>query len=53
MEIFSHHSLFKFNTFGIDVKAREYVQIADEADLAELISECRDKSRKLLILGRG
>ncbi len=53
MEIFPNHSLFKFNTFGIDVKAREFAEVEREADLVEIISDCRDKSRKLLILGGG
>jgi UDP-N-acetylmuramate dehydrogenase len=42
-----------FNTFGINVMAKEFAEVDRETDLVEIISDCHDKSRKLLILGGG
>jgi UDP-N-acetylmuramate dehydrogenase len=53
MEIFSNHPLFKFNTFGIDVRAKEFVDVEKEDDLMHIISSNLDKTKKLLILGGG
>jgi UDP-N-acetylmuramate dehydrogenase len=53
MKIFSNHPLLELNTFGIDVNAKEFASIDNELDLKEIIAECHDRSKKLLILGGG
>src|SRR4051812_43268953 len=46
-------SLKPLNTFGIDVKARYFVEIRSENELCELISQSIYKDNKVLILGGG
>jgi UDP-N-acetylmuramate dehydrogenase len=51
MEILSHFSLKKFNTFGIEAKARKFVAIHNEFELKTVLSE--NKSEKKFVLGGG
>lgn len=51
MEILSHFSLKKFNTFGIEAKARKFVAIHNESELKTVLSE--NKSEKKFVLGGG
>src|ERR1035437_2324729 len=53
MKIEKNKSLRNFNTFGIDVSARKYVEIYDEEKLKTIFSlnELKDESK--LILGGG
>ncbi len=53
MEIFSHHPLFKFNTFGIEVYAREFAEVNSDDQLQQVINNNLDHSKKLLLLGGG
>lgn len=46
-------SLKSFNTFGIDVNAKFFAEIKDEADLAILFANPIVKNEQLLILGGG
>jgi UDP-N-acetylmuramate dehydrogenase len=46
-------SLKSLNTFGIDVKARYFVEVRSENDLSELITRSVYKDNKVLILGGG
>lgn len=46
-------SLKPFNTFGIDVKARYFVEIFEESDLSDLQSLPVFRSGRLLVLGGG
>lgn len=52
MNIKSNISLKPFNTFGIDVNARYFIDIYSENELVEFIS-IRDKKLPLLVLGGG
>ncbi|MBS1527088.1 MAG: UDP-N-acetylmuramate dehydrogenase [Bacteroidetes bacterium] len=53
LQIQENVSLKSFNTFGIDVSARYFVEIAHEEDLAELFLDPQWKSIKRLVLGGG
>ena len=46
-------SLKPYNTFGIDVKAKYFVEIKSEVDLAEVFNHPIAKTQKLLVLGGG
>ena len=45
-------SLKRFNTFGIDVKARDFNSFGSQADLEENL-QAKKPGEKLLILGGG
>ncbi len=51
MEILSHFSLKKFNTFGIEAKARKFVAVHNVAELRAVLEQ--NKSQKKFILGGG
>ena len=51
MEILSHFSLKKFNTFGIEAKAKQFVSVANEAQLKVVLAE--HKTEQLFVLGGG
>jgi UDP-N-acetylmuramate dehydrogenase len=51
MEILYHFSLKKFNTFGIEAKARKFVAIHTVAELKTVLEE--NKSEKKFVLGGG
>jgi UDP-N-acetylmuramate dehydrogenase len=53
MEIFSHYPLKTFNTFGIEAFAEEFIEIATDDDLKDLINQHSSGSKKLNILGGG
>jgi UDP-N-acetylmuramate dehydrogenase len=53
MKIEKNKSLKNNNTFGIDVRAREYVEIYDEEDLKQLLSLSELKDEPKLVLGGG
>jgi UDP-N-acetylmuramate dehydrogenase len=53
MEIFSHHPLKSYNTFGIEAYAREFVEVITDDELKHLLSQYRSGSKKLNILGGG
>ena len=53
MEIFSHHPLKSYNTFGIEVFAHEYTEVGNDEELKQLIDHPLTRSRQLIILGGG
>jgi UDP-N-acetylmuramate dehydrogenase len=53
MEILSDFPLFKFNTFGIEACAKEYVEVKDEGELFQLVKDRKLGSKQLLFLGGG
>ncbi|HVV55958.1 MAG TPA: UDP-N-acetylmuramate dehydrogenase [Mucilaginibacter sp.] len=53
LQIQENVSLKNFNTFGIDVSARYFVEIAHEEDLAELFMDPQWQHVKRLVLGGG
>ena len=53
MQIKNHFSLKDFNTFGIDVRAREFVVIKSHQDLLDLIKGRDFTKEKFLLLGGG
>jgi len=53
MEIVQNYDLTKLNTFGIKARAKFFVQIKDEADLAELFSSSQFQNNEKLFLGEG
>jgi len=53
MEIKSNFSLKQFNTFGIDVSARYYVQITTENELIDVLNRVEYKKVPKLVLGGG
>ena len=53
MEIQKNIALKQFNTFGIDVRAKEFVVIKSHQDLFDLISQHDLTKEKFLILGGG
>ncbi len=53
MQIFTNHSLKKYNTFGIDVNAKYFVECSDIEDLKNLLATPVIKNNPILILGGG
>ena len=51
MNIIQNQSLKKYNTFGIEASAKEFVAIQNEADLASVLKE--NQQKKLFVLGGG
>ncbi|MES2576300.1 MAG: UDP-N-acetylmuramate dehydrogenase [Bacteroidota bacterium] len=51
MEIVPNFSLKKYNTFGIEAKAKQFVAVHSEQDLKTILQE--NKSQKKFILGGG
>jgi len=53
MDIQKNFSLKNYNTFGIDVKTKLFVEIFNEVELKEVLSSQELKEQKKLILGGG
>lgn len=53
MTIQENYSLKEFNTFRIDAKAKEFVQVSSVKDIKELIAEGHLKDKEIFILGGG
>lgn len=53
LNILENVSLKKYNSFGVDVTSRFFVEIQNELDLVELFSDERWKQTPYLILGGG
>jgi len=53
LQIQENISLKPYNSFGIDVKARFFAEIFDEADLKTLFQHELVKSQKILVVGGG
>ncbi|WMW78361.1 UDP-N-acetylmuramate dehydrogenase [Flavobacterium sp. 20NA77.7] len=51
MNIIQNQSLKKYNTFGIEASAKEFVAIQNEADLATILKE--NQQKKLFVLAGG
>lgn len=53
MNLHENYSLKNYNTFGIDVKARYFIEIITENELQELLSSDLIIKNKFLVLGSG
>ena len=53
MNLLRDHSLKKFNTFGVDVKAKFFTEIFSEEELIHLITDSEFKNEKKYFLGGG
>jgi UDP-N-acetylmuramate dehydrogenase len=53
MEILQNHPLLTYNSFGIDVTAKEFVEIFQEEDLKYFIKSSQIGSKQIFILGGG
>ncbi len=53
LKIFKNISLKKYNTFGLDYKAKYFVEIESEKDLIKLQNESLFKKENKLVLGGG
>jgi UDP-N-acetylmuramate dehydrogenase len=53
MEILSDFPLFRFNTFGIEASAKEYMEVKNEGELHQLVRDRKLGSKQLLFLGGG
>jgi UDP-N-acetylmuramate dehydrogenase len=53
MEIFLHHPLRSYNTFGIEAYAHEFVEVKTDDELRHLLNLHQSGSKKLIILGGG
>lgn len=53
MQLLQNHSLQKLNTFGVDVKAKLFVEVFSEDELREILFDIKYKSERKLILGGG
>ena len=51
IERYSEFSLLPYNTFGIDVKAAQFIEFESEEELVELVSE--GFSTPTLVMGGG
>ncbi|MBE0571275.1 MAG: UDP-N-acetylmuramate dehydrogenase [Ignavibacteriaceae bacterium] len=48
-----NHSLKNWNTFGVDVKAKLFIEVFSEDELREILSDIKFKSERKFILGGG
>lgn len=53
MEVRENYSLKNYNTFGIDVKCRYFVESDNEADFLDFLSSYDLKPEELMVLGEG
>ncbi len=53
MTILEHHSLLPYNTFGLEAKARYFVEVASIEELREVLNNERLKGMPRFILGGG
>src|SRR3989344_8677024 len=53
MEILENHSLKNLNTFGIDAKARFFVEVESRQDVVDALEFARKNSLPILVLGGG
>lgn len=53
MEVRENYSLKNYNTFGIDVKCRYFVESDKESELLEFISSYDLKPEEIMVLGEG
>jgi UDP-N-acetylmuramate dehydrogenase len=53
MEIANNFSLKRFNTFGIEAKAKAFVEVAGEEEMLEILSTKELKNYRKLIIGGG
>jgi UDP-N-acetylmuramate dehydrogenase len=53
MQILSHFPLLKFNTFGVEAFARQFIEIIEDRELMPLIENQKSGSKPLLFLGAG
>jgi UDP-N-acetylmuramate dehydrogenase len=53
MELLENHSLKYFNTFGVDVKTKLYVEVESQTELFELFNSKYFKENKFMVLGAG
>ncbi|EOZ93589.1 UDP-N-acetylenolpyruvoylglucosamine reductase [Indibacter alkaliphilus LW1] len=53
MQLQENISLLPYNTFGIDKKAKYFVQVTDESEVKEAIKVAQDLSIPLIVLGGG
>ncbi len=53
MEIKENYSLKNYNTFGVDVNTKYYIEIINENELYEFLSNQKYEREKLLVIGEG
>lgn len=53
MEVRENYSLKNYNTFGIDVKCRYFVESSTESDFLEFVSSYELKPEEIMVLGEG
>lgn len=53
MNLYENYSLKNYNTFGIDIKARYFIDITSDIELQDLLSSDIIIKNKLLVLGSG
>ncbi len=53
MEVLENHSLLPYNSFGIDVKARYFIEINDLDSLQEIIHSPKFKNTSKIVIGGG
>ena len=53
MTLYENYSLKELNTFGLDVKARWYVEVNSTEDLVLILNDEKNKNENKLILGGG
>jgi len=51
--VLHHHSLRDHNTFGLDVKARQFINYHTVDELVEILSALRDRNEPILHIGSG
>ncbi len=53
MQFYQNYSLKKYNTFGLDVHARYFVEYTSEEELRIILQDRIVKSNKMLVIGQG
>lgn len=53
MDIFSNYPLITLNTFGIEVSAKEFIEVKNDQELSQIVEKQKLGSKQLLFLGGG
>ena len=53
MHLYQNHSLLNYNTFGLDVKTKYFLEFDSEEDLIDILKQRLVRENPLLVVGQG
>lgn len=53
MHLYQNHSLLNYNTFGLDVKTKYFLEFDSEEDLIDILKQSLVRENPLLVVGQG